>query len=201
MLSVHSDRRKECFGSLLTFYLLLCSATKVVSDFLLYPMDCSIPGLSVLHCLLEFAQIHVHWAGEAIRPSRPLPPPSSPSVFSSIWVMCLAYSVGLWGWSTCIYFSFQSLRKQSAFSTKLGKSAQLWAVPLSILVCTQHTLTFAPFSKLLECFLSNKPNFWLSLLGKLEKPHSMQIRKNYYLSVFRGGSKSKSDSQESQLLI
>ena len=24
------------------------------------PMDCSSPGFSVLHCLLEFAQIHVH---------------------------------------------------------------------------------------------------------------------------------------------
>ena len=25
------------------------------------PMDCSMPGSSVLHCLLNFAQIHVHW--------------------------------------------------------------------------------------------------------------------------------------------
>ena len=25
-------------------------------------MDCSAPGFPVLHCLLEFAQIHVHWA-------------------------------------------------------------------------------------------------------------------------------------------
>ena len=24
------------------------------------PMDCSMPGFPVLHCLLEFAQIHVH---------------------------------------------------------------------------------------------------------------------------------------------
>ena len=24
------------------------------------PVDCSIPSVSVLHCLLEFAQIHVH---------------------------------------------------------------------------------------------------------------------------------------------
>ena len=24
------------------------------------PMDCSLPGSSVLHCLLEFAQIHDH---------------------------------------------------------------------------------------------------------------------------------------------
>ena len=29
-------------------------------------------GFPVLHCLLEFAQIHVHWVGDAIQPSHPL---------------------------------------------------------------------------------------------------------------------------------
>ena len=29
-------------------------------------MDCSMLGSSVLHCLSEFAQIHVHWVGDAI---------------------------------------------------------------------------------------------------------------------------------------
>ena len=29
------------------------------------PMDCSMPGFPVLHHLLEFARIHVHWAGDA----------------------------------------------------------------------------------------------------------------------------------------
>ena len=29
-------------------------------------MDCSTPGSSVLHCLPEFAQIHVHWVDDAI---------------------------------------------------------------------------------------------------------------------------------------
>ena len=40
------------------------------------PMECSMPSSSVLHCLLEFAQIHVHWVGNAIQPSHPLPLPS-----------------------------------------------------------------------------------------------------------------------------
>ena len=39
-------------------------------------MDCSTPGSSVLHCFLEFVQIHVHWVSDAIQPSHPLPPPS-----------------------------------------------------------------------------------------------------------------------------
>ena len=36
---------------------------------------------SALHCLLEFAQVRVHWVGDAIWPSHPLPP-SSAFVFS-----------------------------------------------------------------------------------------------------------------------
>ena len=31
-------------------------------------MDCSTPGFPVLHCLQEFAQIHVHWVGDASQP-------------------------------------------------------------------------------------------------------------------------------------
>ena len=40
------------------------------------PMNCSMPGFPVLHCLLEFAQTHVHWVGDAIQPSHPRLPPS-----------------------------------------------------------------------------------------------------------------------------
>ena len=35
------------------------------------PTDCSAPGFPVLHCLLEFTQIHVHWVGDALQPSHP----------------------------------------------------------------------------------------------------------------------------------
>ena len=35
-------------------------------------MDCSTPGFSVHHQLLELAQTHVHWVGDAIQPSHPL---------------------------------------------------------------------------------------------------------------------------------
>ena len=40
------------------------------------PMDCSMPGFPVLHYFWEFDQIHVHWVGDAIKPSHPLLPPS-----------------------------------------------------------------------------------------------------------------------------
>ena len=43
------------------------------------PMDCSTPGFSVVHYLLEFTQTHVHWVDDAIWPSHPLLPPSPPA--------------------------------------------------------------------------------------------------------------------------
>ena len=43
------------------------------------PMDCSVPGFSVLHYLPELAQTHVHWVGDAIQPSHPLSSPSPPA--------------------------------------------------------------------------------------------------------------------------
>ena len=43
------------------------------------PMDCNTPGLPVLYYLLELAQTHVHWVGDAIQPSHPLSSPSPPA--------------------------------------------------------------------------------------------------------------------------
>ena len=45
------------------------------------PGECNIPGSSFLHYLWEFAQIHVHWVGDAIQSSHPLPH-ASPFVFN-----------------------------------------------------------------------------------------------------------------------
>ena len=42
-------------------------------------MDCSTPAFPVFHHLLEFSQIHVHWVGDVIQPSHPLPSLSSPT--------------------------------------------------------------------------------------------------------------------------
>ena len=53
-----------------------CSVTQSCPT-LCNPMDCSIPGFPVLHCLPEFAhQTHVHRVGDAIQPSHPLSPSS-----------------------------------------------------------------------------------------------------------------------------
>ena len=39
-------------------------------------MDCSTPGFPVHHQLLELAQTHTHWVGDASQPSHPLSPAS-----------------------------------------------------------------------------------------------------------------------------
>ena len=58
-------------------------------------MDCSTPGLPVLHQLLELSQTHVHQVGDATQPSHPLLLLSStfPSirVFSKESVLCIRW--------------------------------------------------------------------------------------------------------------
>ena len=51
--------------SSLFFFLFCCSVTKLCLT-LFNPMDCSMPGSSVLHYLPEFAQILIHWVSDAI---------------------------------------------------------------------------------------------------------------------------------------
>ena len=55
-----------------------CSVTKMCSA-LCDSMDCSMPDFCVLHYLLEFAQTHVHWVGDAMQPPHPLLPTSPPA--------------------------------------------------------------------------------------------------------------------------
>ena len=43
------------------------------------PMECSMPGLPVLHQLLELTQTHVHSISDAIQPPQSLSSPSPPA--------------------------------------------------------------------------------------------------------------------------
>ena len=59
-------------------------------------VGCSMPGLPVLHYLLEFAQTHVHWITDAIQPSHPLSSPSPPALH-------LSQHQGLFQWVSSSY--------------------------------------------------------------------------------------------------
>ena len=56
-----------------------CSVTKSCPT-LCNPVDYNTPGFPVLHYLLEFAQTHVHWVGDATQPSHPLSPSYPPTL-------------------------------------------------------------------------------------------------------------------------
>ena len=72
------------------------------------PMDCTTPGFPAHHQLLELAQTHVHWVGDAIQPSHPLSSPSPPALNLSQhqglfqWVSCSYQAVKYWSFSFSI---------------------------------------------------------------------------------------------------
>ena len=81
------------------------------------PIDCSTPGLSDPHQLLELAQVHFHCIGDAIHPSHSLTP-SSPSALN------LSKHQGLFQWVVCLHpmtkywsFSISSSSKYSGFTS------------------------------------------------------------------------------------
>ena len=92
-----------------------CSIAKSCPT-LCHPMSCSMLGFCVLHYLPEFAQIHVHWVGDAIQPSHPLLP-SSPFAFS------LAQNQGLLQW---VFTSGGQSIGASASASVLPMNIQDW---------------------------------------------------------------------------
>ena len=74
-----NNNDKNSVSSWITFHfsplvLFLCVSVRLTL------MDCSTPGFSALHCLLELAQTHVHWVSNAFQPSHPLSPTSLPAL-------------------------------------------------------------------------------------------------------------------------
>ena len=56
-----------------------CSVARLFPTFC-DPVNCNMPGIPVLQYLPEFAQTHVHWLNDAIQPSHPVSPPSTPAL-------------------------------------------------------------------------------------------------------------------------
>ena len=86
-----------------------CSVTKSCLTFCDH-MDHSMPGLSVPHHLLEFAQVHIHWISDAIQPSHSLLP-SSPSAYN------LSQHQGLFQW---VGRGFQTSQRRSLRKGETG---------------------------------------------------------------------------------
>ena len=96
-LTVSSRRglRERARTVFFLFIICCCSVTKSCAT-LCGPMDCSTSGLPVFHCLPQFSQTHVHWVSDAIQPSHPLSPPSSPA-------LALPQHHGLFQWVSSLH--------------------------------------------------------------------------------------------------
>ena len=62
------------------------------------PMDHSMPGLPVHHQLQEFTQTHIHWVGDALQPSHPMPSPSPPALNLSQHQSLFQWVISLHRW-------------------------------------------------------------------------------------------------------
>ena len=163
LIKLHCNHSKYCFTSLfpLPVFEPLISGTVVYSSFysqhavqwhivascccsvawscptLCDHVGCSMPGLPVLHYLLEFAQTHVHWVTDAIQPSHPLSSPSLPALH-------LFQHQGLFQWVSCSYqvarvleFQLQHQSFQWIFRTDsfridwLGSQPYIYVYPFS----------------------------------------------------------------------
>ena len=93
-VNCYSHYGKQCEVSSKKWKTELPFVVQLLSRWLCNPMDCSMPGLPVPHYFPEFAQVHVHWIGDATQPSHPLPP-SSPFAFH------LSQCQSLFQWGTC----------------------------------------------------------------------------------------------------
>ena len=97
-----------CCHSVAKLFATLCSS-----------MDCSMPDSSVLHYLLEFAQIHVHWVIDAIQPSHPPWPLSPPALNHS-------QHQGLLQWVSQLFTSGGQRIRASASASVLPMNIQGW---------------------------------------------------------------------------
>ena len=79
------------------------------------PMNCSILGFPVLHCLAEFAQILVHWYTDVIQLFHALSPPCSPA-------LNLSQHQGLFQWAGSSYQVAKSINFDQSLSLSITPS-------------------------------------------------------------------------------
>ena len=129
-------------------------------------MGCSLPGSSVLHYLLEFAQIHVHWISDAIWPFHPLPPLLLPSVFPSYLLRMLLFS------HVQLFVTPWTVARQASLSFTISWSLLKFMIhsnsnPLSWWCRPTISSSVVPFSSCLQSFLASgsSPMRWLFASG------------------------------------
>ena len=133
-------------------------------------MDCTTPGFPVHQQLLELAQTHVRWVGDAIQPSHPL---SSPSIFPSITVFSKE-SVLHVRWPK--YWSFSCSISPSNDYSGLTSFRMNWLYLLAV----QGTL-----KSFLQCHSSKASILWCSAFFIVQLSHAhVTTRKTIALVIW-----------------
>ena len=147
---------------------MICSVPQLCPT-LCDPMNCSVPGSSVLHHLPDIAQTHVRWVCDATQQSHPLSPPSPPALsLSSIRVFSseLAFRIR---WPKYRNFSFIISPSNEHSGFPLGLT------DLTSLQFKQETLkrVFTSTTTWKHQFFGAQPSLWSNshiCIWLLEKP-------------------------------
>ena len=125
-----------------------CSVAKLCLT-LCNRINYSAPGFPFLHYLLESAQTQVHWVSDAIQPSHPLMPPSSPvhylSQHQGIGASASVLPVNIQGWfplGLTSLISLLSKGRSRVFSNTTIQNHQFFSIQPSLWssshICTWH---------------------------------------------------------------
>ena len=117
-----------------------CSSVTKLCPALCSSMDCRLPGSLILHCLMEFAQIHIHWVGDLSNHLIfCLPFLLLPSIFSSIRVFSIELALPI-RWPKYWSFSF-TISPFNEYSRSLVY-LPIWTLPINgiIYLCVIPTV-------------------------------------------------------------
>ena len=147
-------------------------------------LDCRMPGFSVLHYLMEFAQIHVHWVSDAIQPSHLLPPSSPlPTIFprirvfsneSALLIRCPKY----WSFS----FSISPSNEYSGLISFRMDWLDVLAVQRSLKSLLQHHSSKATILQCLYFFMVQLSHLYMAT-GKKKKKLSDYCKTDHWLTM------------------
>ena len=117
-------------------------------------------GFPVLHCLLEFAQTHVHWVSDAIQLSHPLSSPSLPA-------LNLSWHQGLFQWVS----SSNQGPKDWSFSFSISPSNEHSGLISSRVDCSDLFAVQGTLKSLLQHHSSKASILWDSALFMVQLSH------------------------------
>ena len=139
-------------GFIIQWKLCCCSVTQSCPT-LCDPLDCSMPGFPVLHCLLELAQTHVHGIDDAIQQSHTLSSPS-PSAFNLSWHQ------GLCQWISSVHQMAQVLELQYQPSNEYSGLISFRIDWFDLLALKRLSRVFSSTTVQKHRFFSARPYLW-----------------------------------------